>query len=155
MPVQRLKEFLDANGVKYVEISHSPGYTAQELAAAAHVPGKEWAKTVVVKVDGRLAMAVLPASSRVILDLLRQATGAKNVELATEREFADRFPGCELGAMPPFGNLYDMDVFVEERLANDEEIAFNAGTYTEVIKLAYQDYQRLVKPKVLKFATTH
>jgi Ala-tRNA(Pro) deacylase len=112
MPAQKLKQFLDKNKVKYVAISHSPTYTAQEIAASAHVPGKEMAKTVIVKVDGKMAMAVLPAPQKVDFKLLKDGIGAKSVELATEQEFADSFPECEPGAMPPFGNLYDMDVFV-------------------------------------------
>ena len=152
MPAQKLKEFLDSHTVKYVTISHSPAFTAQEVAAAAHIPGKELAKTVMVKIDGKLAMAVLPASYKVDFELLRETTGAKKIELASEREFRDQCPGCEVGAMPPFGNLYGLDVYVADSLAEDEEIAFNAGTFTEVIRLAYKDFERLVKPKVLKFA---
>ncbi len=149
MPVKKLKEFLDTNKIKYVSIKHSPAYTAQQIAASAHVPGKELAKTVVVKLDGRLAMVVLPASYRVDFDLLGQVSGAAKVELATESEFKGTFPECELGAMPPFGNLYGMDVYVGRTLAEDEEIAFNAGSHTELIKLAYKDFERLVKPKVV------
>jgi Ala-tRNA(Pro) deacylase len=152
MPAKKLKQFLDRNKVKYIAISHSPSYTAQEIAASAHVPGREMAKTVIVKVDGKMAMAVLPAPAKVDFKLLKQGLGAKSVELATEQEFADSFPECEPGAMPPFGNLYDMDVFVAKKLAEDEEIAFNAGSHTELIKLAYRDFEKLVKPKVLVFA---
>jgi Ala-tRNA(Pro) deacylase len=151
MPVQRLKEFLDRERVKYVSIQHSPAYTAQEVAATAHVPGRELAKTVMVKVDGRMAMAVLPASQKADLSLLCAALGVGRVELATEAEFRRSFPECELGAMPPFGNLYDMDVYVSEGLTEDEEIAFNAGSHTELIRLAYLDFERLVRPKVLRF----
>jgi Ala-tRNA(Pro) deacylase len=152
MPVKKLKEFLDSNQVKYVTISHSAAYTAQEIAATAHVPGNELAKTVIVKVDGKMAMAVLPASFKVDLGHLQDAAGAKSAELASEREFRDMFPGCETGGMPPFGNLYGMDVFVSAKLAEDAEIAFNAGSHTELVKLAYKDFDRLVKPKVVHFA---
>jgi Ala-tRNA(Pro) deacylase len=152
MPVQKLKEFLEANQVKYVTISHSPAFTAQEIAASAHIPGKELAKTVLVKLDGRIAMAVLPASQRVNFDQLRETAKAKKVELAPEQEFRDRFPECDVGAMPPFGNLYGMDVYVADTLAEDEEIAFNAGSVTELIRMAYRDFERLVKPRVLHFA---
>jgi Ala-tRNA(Pro) deacylase len=152
MPVKKLKEFLDSNQVKYVSISHSAAYTAQEIAASAHVPGKELAKTVIVKIDGQLAMAVLPASYKVDLTHLKETLGAKAVELAGEREFRDMFPGCETGGMPPFGNLFDMDVYVSAKLAEDHEIAFNAGSHTELLKLAYKDFERLVKPKVVHFA---
>jgi Ala-tRNA(Pro) deacylase len=152
MPVQKLKEFLDSNKVKYITVRHSPAYTAQELAALAHVPGKEWAKTVVVKLDGRMALAVIPASHKVVFDLLRKASGAKAVELANEREFSAMFPGCEVGAMPPFGNLFGMDVYVSEALAEDEAIAFNAGTFTELVQLPYGEFARLVEPKVAKIS---
>ncbi|MHC4415707.1 MAG: aminoacyl-tRNA deacylase [Planctomycetota bacterium] len=152
MPAKKLKQFLDKNKVKYMAISHSPTYTAQEIAASAHVPGKELAKTVIVKVNGQMAMAVLPATHKVDFSRLKKALGAKSVELATEKEFADSFPECEPGAMPPFGNLYDMDVYVADTLGEDEEIAFNAGSHTELIRLAYQDFARLVNPKVLEFA---
>ncbi len=152
MPVKKLKEFLDENRVKYVTISHSLAYTAQEIAATAHVPGKELAKTVIVKADGRMAMAVLPASLKLNFGLLGDALGAKKVELATEREFKQLFPDCELGAMPPFGNLYGMEVFVAESLTEDKEIAFNAGSHTELMRLPYEEFSRLVKPNVVKLS---
>ena len=151
MPVRKLKDFLDSHHVKYVTISHSPAYTAQEIAASAHIPGKELAKTVMVKIDGKMAMAVLPASYKVDFDLLKEVAGASSAELASEEEFKDMFPECEVGAMPPFGNLYEMEVFVAESLAEDEEIAFNAGSHTELIRLTYEDFERLVKPKVVQF----
>jgi Ala-tRNA(Pro) deacylase len=152
MPVQALKDFLDQNGVKYVVISHSPAFTAQEIAAKAHISGEEVAKTVIVKSGDRLAMAVLPASMKVDLAGLQQAIGAGRIEIAKEEEFRSRFPECDLGAMPPFGNLYGMDVYVADDLVEDEEIAFNAGSFTELIKLAYSDFERLVRPRVLHFA---
>ncbi len=152
MPVKRLKEFLDSNNIQYVTISHSPAYTAQAIAASAHVSGKELAKTVMVKVDGKMAMAVLPASYQVDFALMKEAVGAKQLELATEAEFKDLFSECEVGAMPPFGNLYHMQVFAAAKLAEDDEIAFNAGSHTELIKLAYKDFERLVKPTVVKFS---
>ncbi|MCK4772035.1 MAG: YbaK/EbsC family protein [Candidatus Latescibacteria bacterium] len=152
MPVKKLKEFLDSNKVKYVTMSHSPAYTAQEIAAMAHIPGKELAKTVIVKVDGEMAMAVLPASYKVDFKLLKKAAKAKKVELAGEKEFKDLFPECEVGAMPPFGNLYDMNVFVAESLAEGKEIAFNAGSHTELIKMSYADFEKLAEPTVLKYS---
>ncbi len=152
MPVKKLKEFLDSNKVKYVTMSHSPAYTAQEIAAMAHIPGKELAKTVIVKVDGEMAMAVLPASYKVDFKLLKKAAKAKKVELADEKEFKDLFPECEVGAMPPFGNLYDMNVFVAESLAEGKEIAFNAGSHTELIKMSYADFEKLAEPTVLKYS---
>ena len=152
MPAQKLRDFLNEHGVKYATIIHSPAFTAQEIAASAHVPGKELAKTVMVELDGKMAMAVLPASHKVNLDELREAAGASQLKLACEKEFADLFPGCEIGAMPPFGNLYNMDVYVAPALAEDEFIAFNAGSHTELIRLAYADFERLVQPKVIEFA---
>ena len=127
MPAQKLKEFLDSSRIKYVTITHSFAYTAQEIAASAHIAGRELAKTVIVKIDDKMAMAVLPASFKVSFDLLKKAAGASKVELANEQEFRSMFPESELGAMPPFGNLYGMEVFADESLAQDEEIAFNAG----------------------------
>ncbi len=152
MPVQKLKQFLDENKVKYVTIIHSPAFTAQQIAASAHVSGKDLAKTVMVKVDGRMAMAVLPATHQINFDRLTEAIGAKKVQLAGEEEFKQSFPQCEVGAMPPFGNLYDMEVYMDRRLADDEEIAFNAGSHTELIKLHGADYKRLVNPRVIEFS---
>ncbi|HPD14413.1 MAG TPA: YbaK/EbsC family protein [Planctomycetota bacterium] len=152
MPLRKLKDFLDSHGVKYLSVSHSPAFTAQEIAASAHIPGKELAKTVIVKLDGRIAMAVLPASRGVDFARLREAAGAGKAELASERDFSDLFPGCEVGAMPPFGNLYGLPVYAEASLAEDRSIAFNAGTHKELVKLAYADFERLVKPKVCEFA---
>ncbi len=152
MPIRKLREFLDSHAVRYFVVSHSPAYTAQEIAAAAHVPGKELAKTVVVTLDGKMAMVVLPASRQLDFDLLRKLTSARKVELASEKEFADLFPECEIGAMPPFGNLYGMDVYVSEELEDDDEIAFNAGAHTELLRLSYENYKRLVHPKVAKLS---
>jgi Ala-tRNA(Pro) deacylase len=152
MPVQRLKAYLDKNRVKYVSLTHSPAFTAQEIAASAHVPGRELAKTVIVEVDGKLAMAVLPASHQIDFHRLKEVAGAREAYLADEDQFQDRFAGCELGAMPPFGNLWEMDVFVAESLAEDDEIAFNAGSHTELIRLSFEDFQRLVKPRLGSFS---
>ena len=152
MPIKKLKKFLDDNNIKYISIKHSSAYTSQEIAASAHIPGKEIAKTVIIKIDGKMAMAVIPGSYKADLHLLRDMLEVNNVRLASEYEFVDKFPGCEIGAMPPFGNLYDMEVFVAGSLAEDEEIAFNAGSHTELIKLAYKDFERLVHPKVMEFS---
>jgi Ala-tRNA(Pro) deacylase len=153
MSVTTVKDFLDSRNVRYMSIGHSRAYTAQEVAAVAHVPGKEMAKTVVVNIDGRLAMAVLPANRHVDVERVRRVAGGQRVEIATESEFRNTFPGCELGAMPPFGNLYGMDVLVDESLTEDLEIAFNAGTHTELIVLPYADFARLVSPWVAKITT--
>ena len=154
MPATKLREFLDNQNIKYVTVSHSSAFTAQEIAASAHIPGKELAKTVIVKLDAKLAMAVLPASYKVDLDRLKQATGAAGAEMATEQDFRELFPECETGAMPPFGNLYNLDTFVDQRLREDEEIAFNAGSHTELIKMSYRDFEKLVNPVVLRFSVS-
>jgi Ala-tRNA(Pro) deacylase len=148
MPTKQLKEFLDHQQVKYVTVNHSLAYTAQEIAAAVHIPGSRLAKTVMVKIDGNMAMAVLPGTEKVDVEALKRATGARTVELASEHEFQDRFPECEIGAMPPFGNLYGMDVYAAQSLPTDE-IAFNAGTHTELLRLSYRDWERLVKPRIV------
>jgi Ala-tRNA(Pro) deacylase len=152
MPVKKFVDFLDRHNVGFKTIEHDPAFTAQEIAACSHVSGKKLAKTVMVKVDGQASMAVLPASFKVDVEQLRETLSASHVEIMNEREFQDRFPECEAGAMPPFGNLYGMKVFVAESLAGDEAIAFNAGTLTELIELNYRDYESLVQPEVKKFS---
>lgn len=155
MPIGSLSDYLDRLNIKYETIKHPATYTAQEIAEAAHIPGKNLAKTVMVKVDGKLAMAVLPASYMVDFELLRAVTGAERVELAGEDEFKDLFPEYETGAMPPFGHLFGLDVYVARSLAEDEEIAFNAGSHTELIKMSYADFSQLARPKVIKFSRKH
>lgn len=150
--LKRLKDYLDDNGVKYKTITHSPAFTAQEIAASVHVPGKELAKTVIVRTGGGSAMVVLPASRKINFEALKSAMSAKDVVLADEDELESMFPDCELGAMPPFGNLYDMPVYVANALAEDDEIVFNAGTHTDVIRMKYKDMERLVKPVVADFS---
>jgi Ala-tRNA(Pro) deacylase len=151
MPVKKLKEYLDTNHVKYVSIIHSKAYTAQEVAASAHVSGKIMAKTVIVELDGKMAMAVLPANRKIVLQDLREITGSDQVKFASEEQFKERFPDCETGAMPPFGKLYGMEVYVADSLSQNEEIAFNAGSHIEVIRLSYKDFERLAQPKVMSF----
>lgn len=153
MPVEMLKQFLDAKHVKYVNVKHSQAYTAQEVAASAHIPGRTMAKVVIVELDGEMAMAALPANRKVVLQDLRDVTGSEYVRFVAEDKFKSRFPDCEIGAMPPFGNLYNMEVFVAESLALNPAIAFNAGSHEEIIKLAYADFERLVNPTVLSFTT--
>jgi Ala-tRNA(Pro) deacylase len=148
MPLTKLREFLDSHNIRYMVISHSNAYTAQGIAALVHVSGKKLAKTVIVNIDGVLAMAVVPASFHVDLDLLRSTTGAKSIEIATEQEFKGAFPDCETGAMPPFGNLYDMAVYVDASLAGHEEITFNAGTHRELVRMQWADMARLVNPQI-------
>ncbi len=155
MPAKKVKEFLDQNNIRYLTIIHSIAYTAQEIAAAAHIKGKGFAKTVLIKTDGKLAMCVLPASYKIDFDLLKEALRKEDVRLSNEQEFKDKFPGCEVGAMPPFGNLYGVDVYVAASLVEDEEIAFNAGSHTEIIRMQYSDFERLVKPKILRFSAKY
>ncbi len=152
MPVTKLKDFLDQHRVKYVSVQHSTAYTSQEIAALAHVKGRNMAKTVVVKLSGKLALAVLPAKYNVDLPRLAEAAGAGSAELASEQEFERHFSGCETGAMPPFGNLYGLPVYVDEALTRDEQIDFNACSHTELLQMAYADFERLVKPKIASFS---
>lgn len=149
MPFTRLHQLLEQQHVPYQTIQHRTTYSAQTTAEAAHVPGHELAKAVIVDIDGELAMVVQTASRMVSLGRIKAATGARDVHLAGERDFADRFPDCELGAMPPFGNLYGMHTYVTEALSQDEEIAFNAGSHTELLRLRYADFDRLVHPTVI------
>lgn len=151
MQARRLTEFLDENQIRYVTLDHSKAYTAQEAAAAAHVSGNELAKPVMVKLDGEMAMAVLPASLQVDFDALAREAGAERAELASEDEFEELFPESELGAMPPFGNLYELPVYADHSLEEDEEIFFSAGSHSQLVRMSYQDYKRLVKPRIGSF----
>ncbi len=149
----KLKKYLDDNQIKYLTITHSKAYTGQEVAAALHCPGKELAKAVIVKVDGQYIMAVLSASEKIQFDALKKNLAAKTAELASEEEFKGLFPDCEVGAMPIFGNIYDMPVYASEKILHDEDVYFNAGTHTEAIKLSVDDFKRIVKPKKAGFVT--
>ncbi len=155
MLLSKLKAYLDQENIKYISINHSTAFTAQEVAQLAHIPGDEMAKTVIVKIDGKQVMVVLPAPDHIDLELLGGALGAKNVSLATETEFMPQFSECEIGAMPPFGNLYQMDVYVEEALSQDEMIAFNACSHSELIEMSYVDFASLVKPEVMMISTKY
>ncbi len=152
MPVKKLQQFLNDNHVKYITVNHSPAYTAREVAGSVFLPRRDFAKVIMVKIDGRMAMAVLPASRRIDMDKLCEAAGATRVEIAEEDEFKSLFPACETGAMPPFGNLYDMDVWVDNLLVEDDDIFFNAGTHTQLMQMAFEDYRELVKPNTADFA---
>jgi Ala-tRNA(Pro) deacylase len=149
MVARKLVDFLDQERVPYQIIRHTPSYTAQGVAAATHISGKELVKTVIVKVEGVFSMVVLPASRRVDIPGLRRALGRMDVLLASEEEFKDLFPGCETGAMPPFGNLYGMPVIVDVSVTDDDEIVFNAGSHAEVIRLGYRDFERLARPRIM------
>lgn len=149
MPTKSLKDYLDNHQVKYSCLTHSPGYTAQEIAAAAHISGKQLAKIVIIKLaNDKLGMVVLPANEHVNFSALKEATG-KEVDLAKESEFKSKFPECEVGAMPPFGNLYDMPVYISSHLIDNDQIFFNAGSHSELMKMAYRDFERLVHPEVI------
>jgi Ala-tRNA(Pro) deacylase len=152
MITERVRSFLDKNGIEYAVIQHSPAFTAHEIAASAHIAGKELAKTVIVKIGDRMAMVVLPASKRVSIDELQRVVGIANVRVAHEQEFDNLFADCDPGAMPPFGQLYGLDVYVHEALTHDRLIAFNAGSHTELVQMAYADFERLAHPKVLTTA---
>jgi len=150
--LKRLKEYLDDNDIKYISMVHSPSHTGQELAESVHISGKEIAKTVILKTGDDYVMAVLPASRKVDVVYIEEHIGIEGLRLADEDEFADLFPDCELGAMPPFGNLYGMSVYAAFALSEDEEIVFNAGTHTDAIRMSYKDFEELVKPSVLHFS---
>jgi len=148
---KKIKEFLDQNKVRYQVKGHPEVYTAQEIAAVLHVPGKELAKVVMIKAGDRFVMTVLPASWRIDMARLKDILESKEVRLATEEEFKDLFPDCEIGAMPPFGNLYGLDVYVDKALTENEDIFFQAGNHIESIKMRYKDYSDLVKPRIAEF----
>lgn len=152
MAINKLKKFLNDNNVKYVTVTHSKAYTAQEVAASVHIRGRKIAKTVMVEIDGELAMVVLPASYRIDFQKLQDTIKAKNVRLVSESDFKGRFPECEVGAMPPFGNLYDMKVYVAASIVEDEDFLFNAGSHTELMKLPFKTYEKLVKPEIVRMS---
>jgi len=147
----RLERYLRENGVPYSLHHHPPAFTAQAVAESEHVSGRAVAKVVIVFADGKLAMLALPASRRVNFARTAQALGASDVRLAHEEEFQAAFPDCDLGAMPPFGNLYDVETFVDRSLLGAETIVVNAGTHEDTIHLRYTDYERLVRPKTADF----
>lgn len=151
MIATRLKEFLRKNNVNFETIIHPNVYTAQGVAAATHTPGREFAKTVILNIDGAYAMAVLPAGDVVDLSLIEKDLGAARARMADEGEFAALFPDCEVGAMPPFGPLYNLPVYVDESIRNDDWIVFNAGTHREAIRMVLQEFMTLVDPKVMRF----
>lgn len=148
----RLHHFLDERHAPYTALTHHRTITAQQTAHAAHVGDRNFAKTLMLKVDGSLAMMVMPAAYRVDLLRLSRALGGRNVELAQETEFKDAFPDCELGAMPPFGHLYGIPVYVDSRLAAQPEIAFNAGSHTDAVRMSYAEFERLAQPELLWLA---
>ncbi|HHT9127019.1 MAG TPA: aminoacyl-tRNA deacylase [Candidatus Brocadiia bacterium] len=149
--LRKLREYLDEKKVRYEVSSHREAYTAQEIAAALHVPGQKLAKVVMVKAGERFVMVVLPATWKIDMQKMKKIVGAADTRIATEDEFKDLFPGCDVGAMPPFGNLYNLDVYVDKSLTEDREIVFNAGTHVDTVNMNYQDFAALVKPIVAEF----
>lgn len=149
----KLKNLLDQNDVAYRVIEHRPAYTAQEEAHAAHVPGQNWAKTVAVWLDDQPALTVLPATRNLDLEQLREIAGARSARLASEAEFAQQFPDCEPGTMPPFGNLYGQPTFVDTTLRLDETIAFHAGDHRTAVQIPYAAFERLAAPIPGDFAS--
>jgi len=147
----RLKRFLDDNGVGFDVMHHDPAFTAQELSARMHISGYEFVKVVVVKMDGNFALAALPAPLRVNFKALAQVAGVKKVSLASEQEFQQLFSDCELGAMPPFGSLYNLPTYAEQDVSLNENIVINAGTHAEAIRLRYSDFSRLARPRLGRF----
>ncbi|HEU4341610.1 MAG TPA: YbaK/EbsC family protein [Candidatus Binatia bacterium] len=151
MPIlKKLKDALAEAKISYEVYNHPLAYTAQEIAATQHFTGKEMAKVVMLLVDGALVMGVVPGSYKIHLDTVKTSLGASKARLATEDEFTSRFPGCEIGAMPPFGNLFGVPVVVDPALERDEYIYFNAGNHVQTVRLKYQDFARLVKPQVAR-----
>jgi len=148
MPCAKLVEYLTQNNVTFELKEHPSAFAAQDVAFKAGIPGRLFAKTVLVKLDGDMAMAVLPADSRVDFHLLRETAGADTISLAVEDEFEKLFPDCELGAMPPFGQMYGMEVFVAGSLIRADTITFNAGTHTETLTMPFWEFERLVEPRI-------
>ncbi len=153
MPSQRLQDFLNQSGVRFQVLTHPNAYTVAAIGAVTHIPRKEFAKIVMVRVDGHLCMAVIPGSRHLDVGALKSALGAKSAMLVSEHDFESTFPDCELGAMPPFGVLYNLPVYVDEHLREDKNIFFNAGSHRELVKITYRDFERLQKPQVLRIAT--
>lgn len=150
--LRKLRDYLDGNQIRYEVGYHARVYTAQEIAAAQHVPGKEMVKVVMVKADGKVVMLVLPASYRVDRKKLKGVLSCKKVGMTKEEEFQELFPDCEIGAMPPFGSLYNLEVWVDQVLAENESIVFQAGSHVETLRIKYSDYARLVNPRVADFS---
>lgn len=149
MPVQQLKEYLDKAGAEYLCQAHPPAFTAQQLAHHVQIAGDRVVKTVIIELDGKMAMLVMPATWRVRWDRLSHVLDTDFVDLADEQEFQDRFPDCEVGAMPPFGNLFGMTVYCAEVLTEQSELAFAAGSHTESIHMKTVDFLNLVQPIVI------
>jgi Ala-tRNA(Pro) deacylase len=149
--LEKIKQYLEESQAPYEVILHEEVYTAQELAQALHTPGRDLVKAVVVKADASPVMLVLPASRKIDLAALKKILGVQSLFLAPEPELKALFPEAEVGAMPPFGNLYNIEAYVDESLAGDEHITFNAGTHYEAIRMRYRDFARLSRPRMARF----
>lgn len=147
----KVKSYLEQEHVVYQILEHSLAFTAMEIAGAQHVPGKQFIKAVIVKADGQYIMCVLSSTHRIDFDRLKKLTASQEIYLAKESETADLFPDFELGAEPPFGQLYGLKVYVDEEVPENDEIIFNAGTHTDSVKIKYRDFKRLVNPIVADF----
>ena len=147
-----LKNYLDLKRIPYHHHAHPAAFTAGQLAATGHVPAEMVAKTVILKADGQFVMAVLPATTRINFSALGESLGSHYLRLATEYEFQELFPDSDIGAMPPFGNLYEVPVCAEQSLADHEEMLFSAGTHEDSIQMTYEDFAQTVRPKVCAFA---
>jgi Ala-tRNA(Pro) deacylase len=148
--LKRLKEMLDEAKVPYEVYNHALAYTAQEIAAKQHFSGNEMAKVVMLEADDKLVMGVLRGNDKISLHAVGDSLGARHVRLATEDEFIARFPDCEIGAMPPFGNLFGVEVYADPALEKDEYIYFNAGNHVQTVRLKYKDFARMVKPEIVR-----
>jgi len=148
----QVKEYLDQKKVKYQVCSHRPTFTAQQMAAEEHVPGMDVAKPVIIQADGKYYMCVLPACCKVDLEMLRSALDAGEIQLADEKEMAKLFPDCELGAEPPFGNLFNMPTLMDDTLGKDGFIVCQAGKHDQALRINLQDYEKLVHPQVMHFS---
>lgn len=149
---KRLREYLEKNNIQYNTFKHRTAYTAQKIAASAHISGDLIAKSVMIKADGLIIMCVCPASYKINLDNLKKELKVKKVSLVSEKEFSRLFPDCEPGAMPPFGNLYNIPVYVAESLTADDDIVFNAGSHSELVQMSYNDFEKFVNPKILRIS---
>lgn len=147
----KLKKYLDLNKVKYKTLKHKVAYTAQEIAAASGVPGKQVVKSVLVKADKQFVLVVLPAIHLIDIKKLKTILKCKSLKIASEKDIEKAIPDYEVGAMPPFGNLFGLNTLVDKTLKEDVEIVFNAGSHTDMVKMKYSDFEKLAKPKVAIF----
>lgn len=149
MATQKLKDYLTRNKIPYLSISHPVAYATREISHLSNISERSLAKSVIIRVGEKPVMLVLPSNEVVNFEVLKKILRENEVTLMPEEAFSNLFPDCELGAMPPFGNLYDLDVYVEKDLTKNNEIAFNAGNHNEIIKMKYQDFEKLVNPKIV------